>query len=253
MCESIADGGRRCAGHTRPPFQAAMARVDAAEPANLAVEQADAMGEVTAHASTKTGSQEVEALRDQASAEGNRDRAAWLSSCLRLGESQRQAANEIRQAIRTARSYAQLGTVSPGDVLYLGEPHTQTFHNFVRRGTYVRVAEPPHPVTKIAKVEILAFRPGDANRARRGPGNRQVAFELQPGTFADIPVRQLVRPGSSDDSANFYRSHTVAYAGTYYTEEVAHQIIADEPDSDFHFHATFAPREGSASANAADA
>jgi hypothetical protein len=240
MCDSLAEGGRRCAAHTRPPFQTALNRVYNASENDKGEARAAGVVAVSAHASTRTGAQEVDALIEHAVNDRRHDHAAWLTTCRRLGDSQREAAEEIRRAIQSQRSQASLGPVLPGDVLNVSEGHIDMVTH-IRRGSYVRaIRENPDGT---AEVEVLAFRPDDVNRARRGPRDANAAYTASAGQVITVPLLNLRRPADNDDSANYYRAHTVEWEGDYYTEEVANEIIRAEPDSDFHERAYFAPRE----------
>lgn len=241
MCDSIADGGRRCAAHTRGPHLAALTRVAEAATADKSEARASGVVDVSAHASTRTGAQEIDTLIQVATSEGDHDQAAWLTTCRRLGDSQRQAANEIRAAIQSQRAQASLGTVLPGDVLHLTDEF-RYIRTHIRRGTYVRVTGAAGDGAVTA--EILQFRPQDTNRARRGPRDTTgSAWDATTGQVVTIPVARLRRPATNDDTATYYREHTVSWEGEYYTEQVADEICRAEPDTDFAEHAFFSPRE----------
>lgn len=246
MCDSLADGGRRCAAHTRGSYLWALARVGDAADSDKGEARAAGVVDVSAHASTRTGAQDVDRLIDEATTAGNHEQAAWLTTCRRLGESQRQAAIDIKAAIQTQRAQSTLGPVHPGDVLNLIDEHTY-LRSHVRRGTYVRAIGAASASTM--EVEVLKFRPEDTNRARRGPCSTNGAYGATPGQVVSIPLGNLRRPATNDDTAAYYREHTVSYEGTYYTEQVANEISRAEPDTDFHENAHYSPREQSRMVN----
>lgn len=87
MCKSEAEGGRRCAAHTRGPFEAALNEVNSA-PTRLAHAHASAlrMGEVAAHIATPTGAVETLTLIERATISGNTLLAEYLTSCTSVAE-----------------------------------------------------------------------------------------------------------------------------------------------------------------------
>lgn len=110
MCESLADGGRRCAAHTRPAYEAAMARLGGAtDPTEQAEARATGTGEVAAFASTRSGRPEVEQAFVAAELARDHETAAWLATALRIGDAQAQAALEIKRVIRAERETVPLG------------------------------------------------------------------------------------------------------------------------------------------------
>lgn len=238
MCESLAEGGRRCAAHTRPAFDEAIAAIVAA-PDDAARNEARAqgIGAVAAHASTRTGATEVAALREAAE-QGNAPQvAAWLATCERLGASQRDAANAVRRAIQAQRTQTPLpAEVDRGTIVYLAEA-TTTHHGveYMRRGTYGRVVhnhartndvpdgEDP---TRYVTITQLPFRPGDQNRVKRGPHDSPLRPTTNDGFYA-VPRTALRLPAETDDTANHFRERTINYEGNWYTEAEIADLCAD--------------------------
>lgn len=103
MCESMTVGGRLCVAHTRPPYLGSLHRVEHAVGDEKNKARALGVAIVSAHASTRTGAQEIHALIQAATESGDHDQAAWLTTCHRLGESHRQVVNDLRRAVQTLR------------------------------------------------------------------------------------------------------------------------------------------------------
>ena len=91
MCDSIADGGQRCAYHSRPRFRAAIPGTQAWD---------DAAAD---YAATPTGRQELEASLEQVVASGKIGMEAALRAALRFGQSRREAYLEVRSKTASLR------------------------------------------------------------------------------------------------------------------------------------------------------
>lgn len=110
MCESIETGGKRCAAHTRPAFEALMesvraenkfqrgrvrnARNNDGEPVMFAIRD---------YASTPQGAKDVASVIEEFEAERDTQTVMWLKTGLRTGAAKAEADKEIRKTIREAR------------------------------------------------------------------------------------------------------------------------------------------------------
>lgn len=100
MCKPMAAGGRRCAAHTRPAFEAAVETIR-----STTVEQdcfethLAAVGAVAAHASTPSGMKEVTSLAVRAESDGHDDLASVLRDGERRGAAIAQAAAEAEHEV----------------------------------------------------------------------------------------------------------------------------------------------------------
>lgn len=92
MCQSQADGGRRCAAHSRPRYQAAV-------PGTQEWNEAAA-----AYASTRSGAAAIEQERLAAESAGDVHRAVALGHALTEGQRLRERAAEVRSALQAAGS-----------------------------------------------------------------------------------------------------------------------------------------------------
>jgi uncharacterized protein with HEPN domain len=92
MCDSIAEGGQRCAAHTRPRFERAV-------PGTAAWDDAAAD-----YAATPAGHTELQRLLDVATVSGDITSEAALRSALRVGETRRAAYMETRNRIAVHRA-----------------------------------------------------------------------------------------------------------------------------------------------------
>lgn len=247
MCEPLSEGGRRCAAHTRPRFRAIVGQVAAASsPAASNEMRAQGIGEVSAHASTPAGAEEIGRLKDAADASGDTNTAAWLSTCLRLGASQAEAATEIRRAIRAQREQAvPVGRLARGTVLHVGEGVTTGYgRDFMRRGTYVRIQRDPafaHEVPAGADpngfvvASQLPFRQGDTNRARRGPHDSPLA-RAQDGVDYVLPRTALRTPQANDDTVAHFQDRPHYWEGAWYTDAQVQAMMARmDPDERVEF------------------
>jgi superfamily II DNA or RNA helicase len=125
MCQSIEQGGKRCAAHTRPPYAALMSAMDdAAAKAPFAPAKAggrkkardrftavsevegdgtlNALNVVANHASTPQGAKEVARDLERFKAERDMQTVAWLTSCQKFGTERSEAAKETTAAIKKA-------------------------------------------------------------------------------------------------------------------------------------------------------
>lgn len=95
MCQSLTEGGRRCAAHTRPKFQSAIEEVQSCGSRRA---QQDAMvrrvDDVMWHAVTPTGAIEVAAVRDYAERSGDHTLAGFLGMGERMAVGAKQALAE---------------------------------------------------------------------------------------------------------------------------------------------------------------
>lgn len=101
MCQSKADGGLRCAAHTRGPFGRAKFGTPGWEKAAVA------------YATTSEGAAVMEACIDQAVRRNDPEREAMFRVVLGLAEQQREVASEVRSRVRTEKAAAGPGT-GPG-------------------------------------------------------------------------------------------------------------------------------------------
>lgn len=191
-------------------------------------------GEVAAYASTRSGRADVAADLQAAGDAGDWDTVAWLTTALRLGDSQAEAAREVKRVIRAERATRPLGTVQRGDVLYLKDgTETHGGVEYMRRGTYVRVIRDNGDGT--VEVSQLPFRQSDTNRVKRGPRSA----DYRPTTDAcgyTIPHGLLGRPAEDDDTLAYYAARPHEYERDYYTDtewaQLQAEIEAEEDDWD---------------------
>jgi hypothetical protein len=84
VCQSRAQGGRRCATHTRRAFTAALSALHSAgDDSTRETARIDGTNAVLAHASTRRGRLEVDNEVIQAEERGDTQTEAWLTSILR--------------------------------------------------------------------------------------------------------------------------------------------------------------------------
>lgn len=108
MCQSAADGGRRCAAHTRPGFEAALVLVTGAHGLGAVMQaQVLQMDAVVAHAGTAKGAAEVADRRDRAEHDGDVLLADFLASAQNVASTM----DEVRRSVA-----AQVATCSPAPV-----------------------------------------------------------------------------------------------------------------------------------------
>ena len=96
MCQSIAEGGQRCAAHTRPKFESA------------AWGSAEWVDAASAYAATQEGSDRLSTLLDKANQNGQVEDSVMIASALEAGELQREMARELRTRIQDAQASADL-------------------------------------------------------------------------------------------------------------------------------------------------
>lgn len=97
MCKSMAEGGQRCAAHTRGAAMSAITKMQADGPAALSGEDDAA---IAAYASTPAGRREIdEVYLAQARKANDVEQVAMLGSALRRGFDQRQAAVDAKNAL----------------------------------------------------------------------------------------------------------------------------------------------------------
>jgi putative RecB family exonuclease len=105
MCESKSEGGRRCAYHTRPKFQAALASFANKEPITDKITEA-----VVAFAATPSGSEEVAVEITSAEASGDLAKTAWLSNALKRGTVRAEAMKEAKATVKAQISGPKAGS-----------------------------------------------------------------------------------------------------------------------------------------------
>lgn len=199
---------------------------EATNPAAQAEARAVGTGEVAAFASTRSGRGVVEQAFVSAQLARDHETAAWLATALRIGDSQAQAALEIKRVIRAERETVPLGEIVNGDVLFLKDGvRVHGGHEFMRRGTYVQVLHQPggeHHVT----VAQLPFRPEDTHRAKRGPRSAE-HLPARDNCVYEVPRTLLGRPNQADESAAFYAARPYEVEGDWYTAEEYAAVMAD--------------------------
>lgn len=114
MCKPAREGGRRCAAHTRPKYEAAIAAVRAAKGVEARTEvQVDAMGDIARHVSTRSGERDVMAAREEALKVGDTATGFYLTSCLNIGREMRAAYRGIEKDIAAATVDARARLARP--------------------------------------------------------------------------------------------------------------------------------------------
>lgn len=132
MCQSAADGGRRCAAHTRPGFTRALATFGLEPDGSKRARLVEAhKGAVIDHALTPKGKTEVDeaivrieaayAARPATTAVEETKRAEYVSA-LKLAQMQASLRSEIEESARRAQAWARTG--SHGNVAPLPECET---------------------------------------------------------------------------------------------------------------------------------
>lgn len=102
MCDSLEEGGARCAAHTRPAYNRVKGELASPTGERGATIESEANTlAVIAHASTKSGHDDVAALAESHHADP--ETAHWLTHCLREGEKRSDAARAVKDQI-TAKS-----------------------------------------------------------------------------------------------------------------------------------------------------
>lgn len=108
MCKSQAEGGQRCAAHTRDAYRTADAALTEAQAAGDAAALAVATQRWDAaaaeYASTPTGHAELDQRRLQYQAHGHTAAASRLAAALRRGQTLREANTAAAAAIAQART-----------------------------------------------------------------------------------------------------------------------------------------------------
>ena len=117
MCKPIADGGQRCAAHTRPGYQAFMEAIDGAGDGFGSADKRkrirqsfrhhddNALNTVAEYAATPTGAKEVAAAKERFA--GDAHMAAFLGTCIAKGKARAEAAKESATVIRKERQRAE--------------------------------------------------------------------------------------------------------------------------------------------------
>lgn len=124
MCKSETEGGRRCAAHTRGPFESALNEVNSA-PTRRAHAHAQAlrMGDVAAHVATPKGAVEAATLIEQAKASGNTLLVEYLASCTTIAEDLN-ATYASREADIAAATSGAWATIPESDEVADWDPGT---------------------------------------------------------------------------------------------------------------------------------
>lgn len=109
MCQSQAEGGKRCAAHTRPGFEAALTTVGSARGGVALIEaQVSSMDAVAAHAATPTGAAEVADRRAAAERDGDEVTADFLRSCENVASTMREAQEAVARELAAHPSPATI-------------------------------------------------------------------------------------------------------------------------------------------------
>ena len=109
MCQSLAQGGQRCACSTRKRYN------------SLSVNDADWDAAAIEHASTSTGNAEMAAEVRTAAEAGDHDRAARIASAVRRGEALREANREAGAIMADMRATGSTGPGEWGSVAHVQE------------------------------------------------------------------------------------------------------------------------------------
>lgn len=121
MCQTQAEGGKRCATHTRPRYEALIAAMDARAAKSVfnkgqgrqearrtfEVDDENALNVAINHASTPSGFKQVTDDVDRFRTEGDQQTVAFLTSALKRGTERAEAAKEANVAIRKAKEQAK--------------------------------------------------------------------------------------------------------------------------------------------------
>lgn len=122
MCQSQAEGGKRCAAYTRPRFKDALDSVATAQGGKAIIEaQVVAIDAVAAHAATSAGAAEVAAHRKQAEREGDTVTADFLRSCENVAATMREVHQAVSREIAARPSPAAVTTPTQAST----QPSTQ--------------------------------------------------------------------------------------------------------------------------------
>lgn len=104
MCQSVSEGGRRCAAHTRRGYEVAVDAVSTARgPRAIAATQVAVMDAAAAHASTPTGAREIAQRRAEAEADGDVVLADFLASAQNVARAMDEARASVEAQIAALR------------------------------------------------------------------------------------------------------------------------------------------------------
>lgn len=104
MCKSMAEGGQRCAAHTRPAALSAMATIGNEGPARLTPLEQKALAE---YAATPSGGEDTRQRLTDALAENNFDAVAAYTTALRQGQVMNEAQKDFEAKLKAASKAAQ--------------------------------------------------------------------------------------------------------------------------------------------------
>lgn len=112
MCKPLSEGGQRCAAHTRPAFEDALAQIreidkSQGDPSQRLISLMKLEESAAAYASTPEGETAITMVATQYGNLGNVDRAALLLAAIEKGKSRRVAAQETKQLVREVKTGAQ--------------------------------------------------------------------------------------------------------------------------------------------------
>lgn len=172
MCQSQAEGGRRCAAHTRAAFEALSQNSPGWDDA------------AAAYASTTEGHARITRESDEAAMAGDHVRAGRLWSALARGEAMREAQREITTQTRAASAAHTATTTRPSVYAMNDRDLAAELNTLVPRNN--TTAEPDRSMTPAARdyrarqiiVEI-------ADRMRKGKWDHRVVtgVDRSEGTF----------------------------------------------------------------------
>lgn len=205
MCKSRAEGGQRCAAHTRPAYEAA--EFGTPEWERAAVE----------YASTPTGADHVRFDRDERLNAGDLERWAALNTALRQGEAMREANREAADVIRQHAQEAEMEQArriagADRDAMY-AQMHHHARHAAGDTSMYTTllmepaVAKEPEPTPQEAYASLfeernrLMTRIGERERAIRETADAHEVDEMYAQVAAidhQMAAMETWRPGHPD-------------------------------------------------------
>jgi hypothetical protein len=205
MCQSKAEGGYRCAGHTYPAYRQFLDRALNADPATCEALMAQSDEAVLAFASTKTGNERVAQHADYiARTHPDSSLPAYLNSMARRGGARLEARAESSAAIRAEEDMindlrreaddAFLGGSGSGS----GRPRTPS-NSWEPEFPEVKDREDPYSLSR--SPDDAAFARGQRDALNKRQRSRWIA-NLPSVTDPDT-LMQMLRDGRGDEPVKY--------------------------------------------------